>query len=97
MADCTALKDRVPRAFFSHLHEISDFAHGMPNLCEPFYLLHNPDDDYFADLKDGRDVQKKKALEKSEELRAVGEAVHVNTTDAAENDNNTCNNTVLWI
>ena len=87
VTDCTALKDRIPRTYFRHLHEICDFAHGISNLCEPFYLPYDPDDDYFAAVREGRDESKKKEIKRLEErkrkLKAADEAAHA---DGASQD-----------
>ena len=90
VTDCTALKDRIPRSFFRHLHEICDFAHGASNLCEPFYLPYNPDDDYFAELRESRDTKKKRDNERLEEqkrkLKAAEKAAEATSTSQDDDE-----------
>mmetsp|Transcript_14884 Transcript_14884/g.33227 ORF Transcript_14884/g.33227 Transcript_14884/m.33227 type:complete len:199 (+) Transcript_14884:180-776(+) len=64
ITDYTALKDRIPRSFFRHLHEICDFAHGASNFCEPFYLPHDEEDDYFADVRKMREQTRRDTAER---------------------------------
>ena len=85
VTDWTALKDRIPRAFFRYLHHICDFAHGMSNYCEPFYLPYdenNLGDDYFADLREERERKRKADAEKKE---AKKRRLRRNSTASAAN------------
>jgi hypothetical protein len=84
VTDYTALKDRIPRSFFRHLHEICDFAHGMSNFCEPFYLPHDEDDDYFSGLQKERDQKRKDAAARLEKRKRKNESTAAADMDAEE-------------
>ena len=62
LTNTSALKDRVPRGFFRHLHHINNWAHGCANLYEPFYLP--AEDDFFSELEKKRQTKKQRKNKK---------------------------------
>ena len=67
VTDTTALKDRVTRSFFHHLHHIHNWAHACANFYQPFYLPAR--DTYFEEVKLSREEIQQKKQQKGYKLR----------------------------